>query len=244
MNFSYDQDTDSSFNSEARYPCLIPTVSGINAPMEVFRYNLGPLDNNTYLVADSDEAVVIDPSFESAAIIPDIETRGLRITAILNTHAHIDHVVENALFVGRFDVPLWLHPADLPLLEAMEVQAAWMGIPPPTPCVPTRWLNHGDSIPVGAGSLSVRHTPGHSPGHVTFFGVGFAIVGDVLFQDSVGRTDLPGGSLPELMESIQSALLPLADDTIVYPGHGPTTTIGREREHNPFLRELIVPAER
>ena len=208
--------------------------------MEVLRFNLGPLDNNTYVVLDSGEAVVIDPSFESASIIPEIESRGLRVTAILNSHAHIDHVVENALFVSRFNAPLWLHRADLPLLEAMEVQATWMGIPPPRPCDPTQWLEDGDSIGVGAANLKVVHTPGHSPGHVTFVADGSAIVGDVLFQDSIGRTDLPGGSLPDLMESIHRALLPLADDITVYPGHGPITTIGRERASNPFLRELVA----
>src|SRR5688572_1515775 len=209
--------------------------------MEVRRYNLGPLDNNTYVVVDSGEAVVVDPTIGSSGIIPELESRGLRVTAILNTHAHIDHVVENDLFVRRFQAPLWLYPADLPLLEAMELQAAWMGIPPPGPCEPTHWLTHGESIGVGSQFLAVIHTPGHSPGHVTFLGDGFAIVGDVLFQDSIGRTDLPGGSLPDLMESIRSSLLTLDDSTIVYPGHGPVTTIGRERTHNPFLRDLLAP---
>src|SRR2546421_6447011 len=105
--------------------------------MEVLRFNLGPLDNNCYILVDDGQALIIDPTFESESLLPLIESKGWNVTAVLNTHAHIDHVVENALFVDRFGVPLGLHPLDRPLLDAMEVQAAWMGIPAPRPCLPT-----------------------------------------------------------------------------------------------------------
>ena len=204
----------------------------------MLRFNLGPLDNNTYVVTDSGEALVIDPTFDSASIIPEIELRELRVTAVLNTHAHIDHVVENALFVNRFAAPLGLHEKDLPLLKAMDIQASWMGIPSPRPCDPAFFLRERESIALGTRDLKIVHTPGHSPGHVTILGDDFCIVGDVLFRDSVGRTDLPGGSTDALMESIHSRLLLLPDSTIVYPGHGETTTIGRERALNPFLQSV------
>ena len=206
--------------------------------MQVHRYNLGPLDNNTYVVEDSGEAVVIDPTFLSDSLVTVLRERGLNVTAVLNTHAHIDHVVENALFMEQFHAPLALHEADLPVLRRLDTQAEWMGIPPPRPSEPTIWLQDGGEVRIGAAALRVIHTPGHSPGHVAFAGEGFCIVGDVLFQDSIGRTDLPGGSLPQLLDSIRDRLLPLPDDTIVYPGHGPITTMGRERGHNPFLQEL------
>jgi glyoxylase-like metal-dependent hydrolase (beta-lactamase superfamily II) len=207
--------------------------------MEVLRFNLGPLDNNTYVLADSGQAVIIDPSFDSASIIPEIESRGLQISAVLNTHAHIDHVVENALFVERYGVPLALHGLDRRLLDALEMQAAWMGIPAPRPSIPLIDLAEKTAFPVGQSEVRIVHTPGHSPGHICLLGDGIAIVGDVLFQGSIGRTDLPGGSYPRLMQSIQEVLLPLPDETVIYPGHGPTTTLVREKTQNPFLLELL-----
>lgn len=213
------------------------TEASAAAQLTVIAYSVGPLDNNTYVIVDgsTNEAIVIDPSFDSAPIIDDIRARGLRVTEIVNTHAHIDHVVENARFMEEFGVGLALHPADVPFLTGLAEQAAWLGLPCPRESRPTKLLSDGDIIRIGAGTVRVVHTPGHSPGSVSLIGDGFAIVGDVLFADSVGRTDLPGGSMPDLLASINDKLLTLPDETLVYPGHGPSTTIGRERRQNPFL---------
>jgi hydroxyacylglutathione hydrolase len=200
-----------------------------------------PNDNNTYLVidAESGEAVIVDPSFGSAFIWQEALRSGRRIAGVLNTHGHIDHVVENALFAQRSGGSLAMHPLDLPLLDALPAQAAWLGVETPMPSRPTHLLADGEEYAIGAGRLIVAHTPGHSPGSVTFLGEGqggpFAIVGDTLFAGSVGRTDLPGGNSAELLQSIRSRLLILPDDTIVYPGHGEPTTVAQERRSNPYL---------
>jgi glyoxylase-like metal-dependent hydrolase (beta-lactamase superfamily II) len=205
--------------------------------MRVIRYNVGPLDNNTYVVVDEDTkaAVIIDPSFESKPIWDEISQSGWRLIAVLNTHAHIDHVVENVYFMEQSGASIAMHPDDLPLLRAMSEQAAWMGMESPRTCEPDRLLIDNDRIEIGSSSLAVVCTPGHSPGSVSFIGDGFAIVGDALFAGSVGRTDLPGGNTEQLLRAIRDQLLVLADETVVYPGHGETTTIGEERRTNPFL---------
>lgn len=205
--------------------------------MEVMRWNLGPLDNNTYLLLDeaTGEAAIVDPTFDSRPIWDKASQEGWRITLVLNTHAHLDHVVENAFFCERSGAPLALHRDDASLLEALPMQAAWMGSSSPAPWAPTRWLEPGEVIEIGQSRIRVVFTPGHSPGSVSFVGDTFAIVGDVLFNGSIGRTDLPGGDPVQLMASIEAELLTLPDSTRVYPGHGPETTIGRERSGNPFL---------
>lgn len=204
--------------------------------VETFR--LGPLDNNTYLVIDepSRQAAIVDPTWESDGILQILRERDLALVWILNTHGHYDHIVQNAHFKRATGAPLVIHAADVPLLASMRQQAAWMGMehgedsPPPD-----RLIAEGDVIAIGESALRVLDTPGHSPGSVTFVWEGFAIVGDVLFAGSVGRTDLPGGDGPVLLESIRSRLLTLPDTTRVLPGHGPPTTIGAERRSNPFL---------
>jgi hydroxyacylglutathione hydrolase len=205
--------------------------------MRVIAYTVGPLDNNTCVVldADSGEAVIVDPSFESARIWHDVERNGWKLVAVLNTHAHLDHVVENALFVERSGAPLALHAGELPILHSLPLQAARFGVETPRSVEPARLLADGDSIAIGNGALRVLHTPGHTPGGISFLGKGFVIAGDVLFAGSIGRTDLPGGDMNQLLNTIRSRLLSLPDETVVYPGHGPQTTIGRERRTNPFL---------
>jgi len=206
--------------------------------MRVVTFNVGPLDNNTYLVVDevTGEAALVDPSFESRSIWDAVQREGWKITRLLNTHAHIDHVVENAFFAEISGASIAMHDADLPLLQAMDAQARWMGIAAPPVVAPTHSLADEEEITVGAGTLRVIHTPGHSPGSVSLVGDGFVIAGDVLFAGSIGRTDLPGGNLPILMRSISDRLFALADDIIVCPGHGPSTTIGQERRANPYIR--------
>jgi glyoxylase-like metal-dependent hydrolase (beta-lactamase superfamily II) len=203
--------------------------------MRVITYNVGPLDNNTYVLVDesTQEAALVDPSFDSRPIWGDIERAGWKITLLLNTHAHIDHVVENAHFAELTGAPIAMHDDDLPLLEAMDAQARWMGMEPPKVVAATRSLLDGEDIAIGESRLRVAHTPGHSPGSVSFIGDGFVIAGDVLFAGSIGRTDLPGGSLATLLESIHTRLYTLDDGVIVHPGHGGSTTIGQERQFNP-----------
>jgi glyoxylase-like metal-dependent hydrolase (beta-lactamase superfamily II) len=202
---------------------------------------VGPLDNGVYLVVDeaTKATALVDPSFESEPILEEIRARELRLEWILNTHGHYDHVVNNAYFKRETGAPLAIHPADVPFLEGMEQQARWMGIPhredsPP----PDRLLREGEEIEVGSLRLRVVHTPGHSPGGVAFLVGEAAIVGDSLFAGSIGRWDLPGGDEGTLLESIRTRLLTLPDATRVYPGHGPATTIGEERQSNPYLATI------
>ncbi|MCA1596333.1 MAG: MBL fold metallo-hydrolase [Chloroflexi bacterium] len=183
--------------------------------MKVIRYNVGPMDNNTYLVIDepSGDAALVDPSFASRRVWDNLLAEGLRLRWVLNTHAHLDHVVENSFFTGRSGAPLALHEDDIPLLRMLPEQAAWMGIECPAPSSADRVLKDVDTIAVGGATLAVVHTPGHSLGSVTFLGEGaegetFALVGDVLFAGGIGRTDLPGGSSPQLLASIRTQLLP------------------------------------
>lgn len=205
--------------------------------LKVMRFLLGPLDNNTYIVVDepTGEAAIVDPSFDSRPLWETIQRNGWSLKYVLNTHAHIDHVVENVYFVEQSGSPLAMHPDDLPLLQAMPTQAAWMGMEPPPVMEPTRLLADNDTVKVGGEKLAVVCTPGHSPGSVSFLGEGFAITGDALFVGSVGRTDLPGGNTERLLRAIRDRLLVLPDETIVYPGHGEKSTIGVERRTNPYL---------
>jgi glyoxylase-like metal-dependent hydrolase (beta-lactamase superfamily II) len=197
------------------------------------------MDNNTYIVVDPDsgEAALVDPSFDSRRIWPKIQEAGWKIRWVLNTHGHFDHVVENTYFVEATRAPLAIHEDDLSLLRSAPHQASLFGITIDPSCEPNYLLKPGQLVPLGGNSLRVVFTSGHSPGSVSFIGDGFVIAGDVLFRGSIGRTDLPGGSLKTLLESIRTELFILPDETIVYPGHGQETTIGHERTTNPYLQE-------
>ena len=197
----------------------------------------GQFMENCYVVADAEQgdAVLIDPGEEAERFLEVIADRGWRLTAIWLTHAHVDHIMGVAAVRARHRVPTWLHPLDRPLYDALPQQAAWMGLSLQAPPAPTDDLTVGVPMRVGGLVFDVRHVPGHSPGSVAFIGHGVAFVGDVLFSGSVGRTDLPGGDGSALLASIRRELLSLPDSTVVYSGHGPTTTIGAERETNPFL---------
>jgi hydroxyacylglutathione hydrolase len=205
--------------------------------MQVTTFNVGPLDNNTYVVTDDagTAAAIVDPAFDSQGVWDAVVRRGLSVAWVIDTHAHLDHVAENAFFTERSGAPLALHADDLPLLRAVREQAAWFNIEPPALVEPGRLLADGDTIALGGEELRVVHTPGHSPGGVCLLAADFAIVGDVLFAGSVGRADLPGGDMDVLLQSIRARLLVLPDSTTVYPGHGPQTTIGIERRTNPYL---------
>jgi glyoxylase-like metal-dependent hydrolase (beta-lactamase superfamily II) len=197
----------------------------------------GTFAQNCYLVHSrgSPDAAIVDPGEESDRILAHASRRGLRIIAIWLTHAHLDHVMGVAAVKEATGAPISLHPADRPLYDNAPTQGLWFGLQIAPLPAPDLELHHGDVLTLGDVALEVRHVPGHSPGHVVFVAPGVVIGGDVLFAGSIGRTDLPGGDLETLLDGIRRELLPLPDETVVYSGHGPPTTIGVERNTNPFL---------
>ena len=204
----------------------------------------GPIQANCIVLGDpaTRQAAIIDPGDEAERILARTADLQLTVTHVLHTHGHLDHAGGTADLCRRLgrDVPVALHRDELQLYTALPTQAAMFGLEVEAPPQPTLWLNHGDIIAVGELRLEIRHTPGHSPGGVCFVlhdtAPPTAIVGDVLFADSIGRTDLWGGSLEILERSIRSQLYSLDDATRVICGHGPDTTVGRERIANPFVR--------
>ena len=205
--------------------------------MKVHAFTLGPLQSNSYLCADeaTREGLLFDPGMESEPVAEALARERLTLTAIINTHGHFDHVFGNAYFKAKTGAPLLMHRADLDLVKRLEEQSLYFGFRATPSPAPDRFLEEGDEIRVGGTRLTVLHTPGHSPGGICLVTDGTAFVGDTLFAGSIGRTDLPGGSAETLLTSIREKLLTLPDDTVIYPGHGPATTIGHERRHNPFL---------
>ncbi len=207
--------------------------------MEIRYETVGPFAENSYFVFDEEtrEAVAIDPGDEPERLLRLMEAEAWKIKYILNTHAHIDHVGAVEAVKEHSGAPFYLPEAELPLLEALPMQAAMFGLsPPPTPQVDED-LKEGDVFKLAGGiEIEVFSTPGHSPGSVSFRVGDVLIVGDTLFQGSIGRTDLPGGDLETLLSSIRDRLMAYPDQTVVYPGHGPPTTIGDERRDNPFLQ--------
>jgi len=197
----------------------------------------GRFAQNCYLVMDDAgaECAVLDPGEEVGLIADRIAALGARPVAIWLTHAHIDHVLGVARLRDATGAPVYLHPADRPLYDHVAEQAVAFGMPRASLPPPDRTWAHGDVVRAGTLEFGVRHTPGHSPGSVSLVGPAVVFTGDVLFRGSIGRTDLPGGDFDTLLRSIERELLSLPDDTIVYSGHGPETTIGRERRANPFL---------
>jgi glyoxylase-like metal-dependent hydrolase (beta-lactamase superfamily II) len=198
---------------------------------------VGPLQSNSYLLADevTREAALFDPGMESESVADILARERLIVTAIINTHGHFDHVFGNAYFKAKTGAPLLMHRADLDLVKRLEEQSLYFGFRATPSPPPDRFLEEGDEVRVGGIRLRVLHTPGHSAGGICLVTDGTAFVGDTLFAGSIGRTDLPGGSAETLLTSIREKLLTLPDDTVIYPGHGPATTIGHERRHNPFL---------
>ncbi|MEX0748191.1 MAG: MBL fold metallo-hydrolase [Rhodothermales bacterium] len=209
--------------------------------MEIRRFTFNPFQTNCYVCHDGKEAALVDPSSATEAehriVERYIEENGLEIRHLLLTHAHIDHIFGCAHFARKYGLGWQMHREDVPLLSKAEDQAAMFGVGIERPPEPEMFLSEGDRIPIGNTELEVLFTPGHSPGSICFYERvgGLVVSGDVLFQGSIGRTDLWRGSLPELMRSIFQKLVPLGDDVRVFPGHGPETTIGRERAANPFL---------
>jgi glyoxylase-like metal-dependent hydrolase (beta-lactamase superfamily II) len=205
--------------------------------MKVVRVVNGQLQENCYLVVDeaAGECAIIDPGEDAALISDAVAREGVRTVAIWVTHAHLDHVLGVPRLKRETGAPVYLHPADRTWYDNVAQQALAFGMRAEPLPPPDRAFAHGDVVRVGRHEFAVRHTPGHSAGSVSLVGEHAVFAGDVLFQGSIGRTDLPGGDPDTLRRSIERELLSLPDDTIVYSGHGPETTIGRERRANPFL---------
>jgi glyoxylase-like metal-dependent hydrolase (beta-lactamase superfamily II) len=204
--------------------------------MKVQSLTVGPFQENTYLVIDDEtnRAVLIDPGDEPKRLLALVERSGAQLEAIWLTHAHLDHIGAIADVVRVWDVPVFLHPLDLPVFDYAPRAAemywmSWQEQPRPD-----RELAEGMTLELGALRFDVMHAPGHAPGHVVIHGHGVALVGDCLFQGTVGRTDLPMCDPRALTRSL-ARIATLPADTVVYPGHGPSTTIGRELATNPFL---------
>lgn len=207
--------------------------------MIVVTLPVGLIQTNCYVVGceETKKGVVVDPGGHPERILAEVKRQGLTIKYVLNTHGHFDHTDANGVLVQSTGAPLALHPDDQPLLKASG-GAALFGLhadPSPPPGLD---LDDGDELEVGNLRFQVLHTPGHTPGHVCFYesNEGVLFDGDVLFYRGVGRTDLPGGSWPQLLDSIQRVLFALPDETVVYSGHGQATTIGQEKQLNPWLR--------
>lgn len=203
---------------------------------------VGPLGVNCYILGDENtrEAIVIDPGGNARDILNALQHYQLAVGAIVNTHAHFDHILALNEIRAATRAPFMLHADEAPVLASAQISAAMfgMGISQPTPA--DRLLRDGDAVSAGAITLKVLHTPGHTPGGICLLNEKRVFVGDTLFQGSIGRTDFPGGDYGTLMQSIRDKLLPLGDDMVVYPGHGPATTIGEEKQLNPFVRPLVT----
>ncbi len=197
----------------------------------------GAFVENCYLVIDevARQCAIVDPGEEAELILHRLGQAAAVPVAIWLTHAHVDHVLGVSQVRAATGAPVFLHPADRALYDRVPDQAAAFGLRADALAPPDRSFAHGEVLRVGGLSFTVRHTPGHSPGSISVVGEGIVFSGDVLFQGSIGRTDLPGGDLETLLASIERELLVLPDSTIVYSGHGPATTIGAERRTNPFL---------
>ena len=219
---------------------------------------VGRLQCNCSILGDpvTGEAIVVDPGEEPERILETLRRHRLSARAIVITHTHIDHVGALAELRRATSAPILIHEADLPLYQGLDEQAQWLGVPTPAMVKIDSFLKEGDTVRWGGYAARVLHTPGHTPGSISLVIANDAatarhdsssppayplvpeklLAGDTLFAGSIGRTDLWGGSFPQIIQSIKDKLLTLPDETIVYPGHGGRTTIGEEREFNPFLR--------
>lgn len=209
--------------------------------MNVQRFTFNPFLTNCFVCESEGEAVLLDPSCSTSEEKDIVERylveNGLEVRHLLLTHGHIDHIFGCAYFADLFGMSFQIHREDAPLLSRAEEQASMFGVEIDQPPLASSFIENGDTIEFGKVRLEVLHTPGHSPGSVSFYDETSRTVlaGDVLFEGSIGRTDLWRGSLPELMRSIFEKLVPLGPDVRIHPGHGPDTIIGRELRTNPFL---------
>lgn len=199
---------------------------------------LGPIMANCYIVGcdRTKEAAVIDPGDEPDRLLMTLAEEKLTVKYILNTHGHFDHVGGNNRMKKATGAELIIHAADAPMLDSLNTAASSFGLTAENSPPPDRTVDEGDQIAFGDIAMKVIHTPGHSPGGISFHSDGVVFVGDTLFAGSIGRTDFPGGDFNTLIASVKNKLFPLGDDTKVYTGHGPATTIAQEKQGNPFLR--------
>jgi glyoxylase-like metal-dependent hydrolase (beta-lactamase superfamily II) len=206
--------------------------------MKIIQMEVGSLGTNCYIVycENTKKAVIIDPGGDAAKILAAVSREGLSVEAIINTHGHADHVLANVKVQEATGAPLWIHSADADMLgSGSRNLSAFLG--GATSCGKAdRLLSDGEVLPVGDFSLTVLHTPGHTPGGISLLTGKTVFVGDTLFAESIGRTDFPGGSYSQLINSIKAKLMVLDDEVKAYPGHGPATTIGWERRQNPFIQ--------
>ena len=205
--------------------------------MLIKTFVLAPMESNAYILADagSRAAALIDPGIGSEHLLEALQAERFRLDLVINTHGHFDHVYRDGYFQSKTGARLLIHEADVPLLRQLPEFARHYGFSGGEPPQPDGFLRDGDVLTVGDLAVRVYHTPGHSPGGVCLHAGDALFSGDTLMAGSIGRTDIPGGSYEELIASIRRKLLVLPDSTVVYTGHGPRTTIGDEREYNPFL---------
>jgi hydroxyacylglutathione hydrolase len=203
---------------------------------------VGMLQCNCSIFGDeqSREALVVDPGDDIARILEVVKRHGLTVKAIVITHAHIDHIGGAQKLKLATGAPVYMNPDDAELQAMLDVQAGWLGMRPPEPVEIDAPAKDGDKLVVGATEFHVLHTPGHTQGSISLWipSERKLVAGDTLFRDSIGRTDLPGGDGRQILRSIHDKLLPLPDDTLVIPGHGDNTTIGREKRVNYFLQRM------
>jgi glyoxylase-like metal-dependent hydrolase (beta-lactamase superfamily II) len=210
--------------------------------LRIAKFTFNPFQENTYVVHNGKEAILIDPGCWNAAEENELETyfteNALTLVRHVLTHAHIDHILGCAWTHKQYGLLPEMHKDDIPTLKSGERTSTMYGIPYDVAPDPESFLQEGDTIRLGSDELKVLFVPGHAPGHIALYckAQDFVICGDVLFMNSIGRTDLPGGDTDTLLKSIREQLLPLGDSVKVYCGHGPDTTIGQERKSNPFLR--------
>lgn len=210
----------------------------------VAKFTFNPFQENTYILYDdTKECIIIDPGCftqnEKDQLVRFIEEKKLKPVRLINTHCHLDHIFGNRFVAEKYNLELEIHKGEVPVLEAAPMVSANYGIPFPEPSPPaSKFLEEGDIVKFGDTELEVLFTPGHSPASISFFCKKdkYVIAGDVLFQGSIGRTDLPGGDFPTLISVIKEKLFPLGDDVKVYSGHMGMTTIGAEKKSNPFLQ--------
>ena len=206
-------------------------------PFRVYVMEVGPLAVNAYLVehTTSRKALVIDPGDDGKQILAEIAGLGLTVEKILLTHGHFDHVGAVGLLREKTGAPVHLHPADVDRMTGARRQGMLFGLSVPDPPPPDVLVEEGDVVSFGGQEFLVAHTPGHTPGCVSYIGGKMAFVGDLIFAGSIGRTDLPGGNHEQLIDSVRKKIFPLSDDTVLFPGHGPATTVGEEKRSNPFF---------